>query len=1410
MNILHSFFGPTSSVMVERLGWILLHSLWQFALIAIVASAVVRFMKQSSAGLRYAVLVFLMAVCVTCPIATWIVQEIFPVAHVNPPLSDIRLPKPGQQPELQPSTNDDSPRTIAAQNFPMDAVANDLQSMDLASQSTANIPWTTSVRIGLRPWLPWIVGLWIVGVIICAMRPVFSWIVIGRLRRIGTSKVSEELLEITRRVSKRLGIALSVAIFQSSLVEVPLVVGYLRPMILLPIGLLSNLPMAQLEAIIAHELAHVRRHDFLANFLQTVVETLFFYHPAIWWFSKRIRIEREHCCDDLAIQVLGNRVEYGRALVAVEKLRGESSVLALSVADGSMLARVRRIVGQSGNGQAASRWTPLNILASCLIVVAISGLLAWQGQAQSQAQTTEPPLKELAQDGLAQDELTAVKDEPKTVTQFSDELKMKLTRDIAHQGKCFFIDLDKGQLKTPPFDVDIDTNRLPYRVIKPNEELVNDWLTREGVDLIVHSSIYRPRPNGEIERNEIQVRSVRTLLKNVPNGLIQKNDMSWEWTDKPQDVLNIFSRKDDVVHVSGFVPDSSAGDIRPDSPILRPFRTANNQLGLLLIEQPSSTKDELTLRIVHVANLDTPLADIQFGLNDTVSGLVNNLQQSNARQKLEQPFTASFPNNVRVEFVGLSRGVGDIQAAEKWWKPDGSPLEFAPVHRGMSGGLEDGKNPAEHPFVRTAIHVHGISDNRAVTVTSIADVADSAKDESGGVYVAHYGYADAQERFRTFEVGVATEALSPVRRFDRNGMRIPGLKDSLADHIAEDITIEKVGRESWGRKIDGFGPMIDPIKPSDQKLGRESGTTQVTLRFPIAWRNVDLRLFAIDKAGQSHGVDLGITLEANEENVEYIRLAKVIPVDFDEVDHFEYQFRIYRHWVNFENVSLWKGTNTEVIVKPQTIPVAGASNAARAQNATIGKEPVEPSESTRRARTNRVVDAQGKPIAGAKIDCLPSMKYSWLKPPQSLGSTESDSGGWFDYPEGLPLKDRFYVYVSADGFLERVFQANNGEAFVLENGTRKLDTLVLRRPVTVSGRIIGVDGKPLADAEIAVDYMYDNGWSQINGNRVKSDAEGRFVAKGLEPANLFVRYETPYKTNEERMPVGTQPGKLCIFAFTATDGQLRDDIVLDLSKCSCIVEGTIVDHEDKGVADRWITATLASAEGRLDESITAKSDAAGRFRFEGLTADEFVIGTYTPGFTETVKLSADRPTSVRLTTYLQGKLPRENDPNPPSYGHPSQDGIVGGLRIVDGDKHRLGDVITAEVLVKNKSDQVKLFAYSFAEQANLRVVANDELSSELNYGRFTGTTVTQYFRLEPNQEAIVGRFQIGLHDPQDKQNSLPKSTFHVACVAGQNLTLRCDMSANVFGRAGNLEGETSVDKPAGTGPLSFTVLQRQE
>src|SRR5206468_7510728 len=108
---------------------------------------------------------------------------------------------------------------------------------------------------------------------------------------------------------------------KSGLVQVPIVIGCLRPVILLPAGTLSGLTPAQLEAILAHELAHVRRHDYLVNAAQCVLETLMFYHPVVWWISHCIREEREHCCDDLVVQVCGDRLAYAKALASLEGSR---------------------------------------------------------------------------------------------------------------------------------------------------------------------------------------------------------------------------------------------------------------------------------------------------------------------------------------------------------------------------------------------------------------------------------------------------------------------------------------------------------------------------------------------------------------------------------------------------------------------------------------------------------------------------------------------------------------------------------------------------------------------------------------------------------------------------------------------------------------------------------------------------------------------------------------------------------------------------------------------------------------------------------------------------------------------------------------------------------------------------------
>ena len=134
-----------------------------------------------------------------------------------------------------------------------------------------------------------------------------------------------------------------------------MVIGWLRPVVLVPAGLLAGLTPHQLEAVLAHELAHIRRHDYLVNLLQNIVETFFFYHPAVWWISRQIRTEREHCCDDLAAAVCGSTLDYARALTALAELRHTSGVFGLAATGGSLVNRIARLAGV-GNPEPRLGW----------------------------------------------------------------------------------------------------------------------------------------------------------------------------------------------------------------------------------------------------------------------------------------------------------------------------------------------------------------------------------------------------------------------------------------------------------------------------------------------------------------------------------------------------------------------------------------------------------------------------------------------------------------------------------------------------------------------------------------------------------------------------------------------------------------------------------------------------------------------------------------------------------------------------------------------------------------------------------------------------------------------------------------------------------------------------------------------
>ena len=146
------------------------------------------------------------------------------------------------------------------------------------------------------------------------------WWVLHRLVSRRSAPLREAWLNQAEALRDSLGVRRAVRFLESSAAQVPMVVGWLRPVLLMPASVLTGLRPSEVEALLVHELAHIRRLDDLVNLLQAVAETLLFYHPVVWWLSAKLRREREFCCDDLATAVTGDGVAYSRALVAAAEL----------------------------------------------------------------------------------------------------------------------------------------------------------------------------------------------------------------------------------------------------------------------------------------------------------------------------------------------------------------------------------------------------------------------------------------------------------------------------------------------------------------------------------------------------------------------------------------------------------------------------------------------------------------------------------------------------------------------------------------------------------------------------------------------------------------------------------------------------------------------------------------------------------------------------------------------------------------------------------------------------------------------------------------------------------------------------------------------------------------------------------
>ena len=315
-------------LLVEALGLALLHSLWQGILIGVLFKATMAALATASAALRY-----------------WCGVSALALLALSVPLTMVyvavgMLPAGGS----------------------VGALATGADTLAATVAGTATKGFTVEA----------VVALWIAGVTVISSRTLVAWHHLSGLRRAADRHAARHLVPVVERLSGLFGLARHVEIGLSASISNPMVVGWLKPVILMPPAIVARLPLAQLEMLIAHELAHLRRHDHWINLFQIVTETLMFYHPVVSMISRQIRIERENACDDLTVTATRRRLDYVEMLASLEKSRRPGRALALGIQDGQVLERIRRLVEL--REPRANRGTALPALIALLGVSALMAI----------------------------------------------------------------------------------------------------------------------------------------------------------------------------------------------------------------------------------------------------------------------------------------------------------------------------------------------------------------------------------------------------------------------------------------------------------------------------------------------------------------------------------------------------------------------------------------------------------------------------------------------------------------------------------------------------------------------------------------------------------------------------------------------------------------------------------------------------------------------------------------------------------------------------------------------------------------------------------------------------------------------------------------------------------------------------
>ncbi|SDH20445.1 M56 family metallopeptidase [Chitinophaga filiformis] len=369
---------------LQAFSWMLVHSLWQGLLLAVVTALLLQFTKRAPARLRYNIIFIQFVLFILACIWTFFRGMSGPSESFVPLAGAI-----GQN---------------ASQLLNINAINVQL----FADACAAYISTHAST----------LVLIWAVFFTFRSFRMVQGLIYLQKTKH-RCIQVAADWQERLVLLCNKLHISKSVQLVESALVKVPMVIGHLKPVILMPAGLLSGLPVEQLEAVLLHELAHIRRHDYIVNLLQSVCETVYFFNPGLLWISGLLRDEREHCCDDIALGQTGNKKEFIQALISFKEhaMYSHASAVAFPGKKNQLLQRVSRIINNKnqplGTGEKVFFMTGVLLLTAILSTAAITQLRSIESHVFSKQHNTArnyiPPQQLQLSDIAPKDSVAPVK-----------------------------------------------------------------------------------------------------------------------------------------------------------------------------------------------------------------------------------------------------------------------------------------------------------------------------------------------------------------------------------------------------------------------------------------------------------------------------------------------------------------------------------------------------------------------------------------------------------------------------------------------------------------------------------------------------------------------------------------------------------------------------------------------------------------------------------------------------------------------------------------------------------------------------------------------------------------------------------------------------------------------------------------